>query len=58
MADKEIEGGEEYPLEFEGGEFSLRFQCICGTEYMFSIYAYDDGLLTLKIDMLGMREKN
>jgi len=58
MTDHEIEEHEEYPMEFDKGEFSLRFKCLCGNEYLFSIFLYDDGLMTLKIDTLGIKEKN
>jgi hypothetical protein len=58
MKDVEISAGEEYPLEFEDGEFKMRFNCFCSNEYMFSIFMYDDGTLTLKIDPLGIKEKN
>ena len=58
MSDHELIDHEEYPLEFNDGEFSLRFKCLCGNEYLFSIFLYDDGLMTLKIDMLGIKEKN
>ena len=58
MTDHEIEEHEEYPMEFEEGEFSLRFMCFCGIVYLFSIFIYDDGLMTLKIDTLGIKEKN
>ena len=58
MTDLKIEEHEEYHMEFEKGEFSLRFKCLCGNEYLFSIFIYDDGLMTLKIDTLGIKEKN
>ena len=58
MTDHKVIEHEEYPMEFDKGEFSLRFKCLCGNEYMFSIYIYDDGLMTLKIDTLGIKEKN
>ena len=58
MTDLKIEESEEYHMEFEKGEFLLRFKCLCGNEYLFSIFLYDDGLMTLKIDTLGIKEKN
>ena len=58
MSDREIIAGEEYPMEFEDGEFKIRFGCFCGNGYMFSIFSYDDGTLTLKIDPLGIKDKN
>ena len=56
--DHKIVSGEEFPLEFEDGEFRMTFSCYCGNSFIFSIFRYDDGTLTLKIDPLGIKEKN
>ena len=58
MSDRELMEGKEYPMEFKDGEFKMKFGCYCKNEYVFSIFMYDDGTLTLKIDRLGIEEKN
>ncbi len=55
----EIIAGKEYNLEFnEKGTWEMCFNCFCGNKYDFQIKEYDNGDITLKIDVLGMDKKN
>ena len=55
----EILSSKEYNLEFdEVGIFQMEFNCLCQNKYLFTIKEYDNGDITLKIDILGLKDKN